>query len=382
MYEVAVNGPRVGDIELAPGFTSYHATLHAQAYDVTPLLHQGTNTIVVAVSDGWFRGRNGGQQVRNAWGDILAVRAQLDTSDAAGTVTVSVATGHGWLARPSAITRADLMHGQATDLRVRHAEEPGTPVRVDAATAPTPSWAPAPPVRRVEEWRPHAVTPLHGDVSIVDAGQNISGWLRLRNLGDRGAHTRLEFGEHLSPDGDLATTHLDLTASDGTPVPFSQVDEVTAAGKAGEEFEPRHTVHGFRYVRVTHPGRSLTADDITVVAVHSALERRGWFHCSDPELDELHHVADWSFRGNIVDVPTDCPTRERSSWTGDFGLYASVAARLYDIGGFSRKWLRSVRDDQLDNGLPASFRPTRSACANTRTTAAWSAAAPRAGVTP
>ncbi|KUO05565.1 family 78 glycoside hydrolase catalytic domain [Streptomyces caeruleatus] len=357
VYEVSLNGDRVGDIELAPGFTSYQATLHAQAYDVTSLLRSGPNTLTFTVSDGWFRGRNGGQQVRNTWGDTLAVRAQLETYDTAGTVTVAAATGSGWAARRSSITRADLMHGQATDLRIRPADEPGEPVRVNAVTAPTPSWSPAPPVRRVEEWRPRSVTPLRQGVSIVDTGQNISGWLRLRNLGDRGAHTRLEFGEHLAPDGDLTTSHLGIAAPDGTPVPCSQVDEVTAAGEEGEEFEPRHTVHGFRYVRVSHPGRALSPDDITVVAVHSDLERRGWFSCSDPDLERLHHAAEWSFRGNIVDVPTDCPTRERSGWTGDFGLYAPTAARLYDIHGFSRKWLRSVRDDQLDSGLPAMFSP-------------------------
>ncbi|MFJ9085499.1 family 78 glycoside hydrolase catalytic domain [Streptomyces sp. NPDC102384] len=357
VYEVMVNGVRAGDIELAPGFTSYQATVHAQAYDVTSLLRPGRNTIVFTVSDGWFRGRNGGQQVQNTWGDILAIRAQLEVEGGSGAATVAVATGPDWTARRSPITRADLMHGQATDLRIRPSNEPGEPVRVDAVTPPTPSWSPAPPVRRVAEWRPCSVTPLRENVSIVDAGQNISGWLRLRNLGERGAHTRLEFGEHMSVDGDVTTDHLDLARPDGTPLPCSQVDEVTAAGEPGEEFEPRHTVHGFRYVRVTHPGRSLSPDDITVVAVHSDLERRGWFSCSDPELERLHRAADWSFRGNIVDVPTDCPTRERSGWTGDFGLYAPVAASLYDIAGFGRKWLRSVRDDQLDSGLPAMFSP-------------------------
>ncbi|MFH8491065.1 family 78 glycoside hydrolase catalytic domain [Streptomyces longisporoflavus] len=348
LYEATVNGARVGDIELAPGFTSYRSTLHAQAYDVTHLLRPGRNTITLTVSDGWFRGRNGGGQGRNAWGRILAVRAQLESGAA-----LLAGTGPDWSVRPSSVTRADLMRGQATDLRSRPSDEPGERVRVNAVTAPTPSWSPAPPVRRVAEWGPHSVTRLREGVSLVDAGQNISGWLRLRNLGGRDAFTRLEYGEHLSPGGDLTTSHLDVDPSR----PFAQVDEVTAAGEEGETFEPRHTIHGFRYVRVTHPGRDLRPDDITVVAVHSDLERRGWFNCSDPDLERLHHAADWSFRGNIVDIPTDCPTRERSGWTGDFGLYAPVAARLYDIDGFGRKWLRSVRDDQLDNGLPAMFSP-------------------------
>lgn len=312
IYDATVNGRRVGDIELAPGFTSYQATLHAQDYDVTDLLRPGPNTIGLTVSDGWFRGHNGGQQVQNVWGGTLAVRAQLELEDAAGTAAVATATGAGWIGRPSPITRADLMHGQGNDLRIRPADHPGEPVRVDAVTAPTPTWSSAPPVRRVEEWRPRSVTRLRDDVSIVDAGQNITGRLRLHNLGAPGDHTVLEFGEHLAPDGDLTTSYLDLTRrTDGSPLPFSQVDEVTA-DDANEIFEPRHTIHGFRYVRISHPGRSLNVEDITVVAVHSELERCGWFACSNADLERLHHAADRSFRGNIVDIPTDCPTRERS----------------------------------------------------------------------
>ncbi|MYU16951.1 family 78 glycoside hydrolase catalytic domain [Streptomyces sp. SID8361] len=356
VYEVAVNGERVGDIELAPGFTSYHATLYAQAYDVTALLRRGDNTVTFTVSDGWFRGRGGGRQLQNIWGKALAVRAQLETGDEHGGAVTAAATGSAWTARPSSITRADLMRGQATDLRLAASPQAAVPVRVDAVTAPTPSWSPAPPVRRVAQWQPRSVTALCDGVSIVDAGQNISGRLRLAHLGASGAHTTMTFAEHLASNGDVTTEHLDMVAYDGEKLRFSQIDEVVSDGEA-REFEPRHTVHGFRYARVTHPDRTLRADDCTVVAVHSDLERRGWFRCSEPDLERLHRAAEWSFRGNIVDVPTDCPTRERSGWTGDFGLFAPVAAQLYDISGFADKWLRSVRDDQLPDGVPAMFSP-------------------------
>jgi alpha-L-rhamnosidase len=349
VYDVAINGLRVGDVELAPGFTSYDKTLYAQAYEVTDLLRPGRNTIAFTVSDGWYRGHVGGTQRRDTWGGTLGIRAQVEVGG-----TVVAATGPGWIARASQITRADLMRGQTTDFRLRPGS--GTSVLVDAVTAPTPRWSPAPPVRRVEEWPPASVTPLRPGVSIVDAGQNISGRLRLRNLGAPGRQITLEYGEHLDADGDLTTAHLDTRTPGGDHIVFSQADEVIA-GTGEEVFEPRHTVHGFRYIRVTHPGRTLSADDLTVVAVHSDLVRRGWFSCSDPDLERLHQAADWSFRGNAVDIPTDCPTRERSGWTGDWGLFAPVAAMLYDIEGFSRKWLRSVRDDQCDDGLPAMFSP-------------------------
>ncbi|MFE2993020.1 hypothetical protein [Streptomyces sp. NPDC059262] len=91
--------------------------------------------------------------------------------------------------------------------------------------------------------------------------------------------------------------------------------------------------------------------------VHTDLRPTGTFACSDPDLNRLHEVARWSFRGNAVDVPTDCPARERIGWTGDYQVFFPSAARLYDVSGFSRKWLRSVRDDQLDDGRIANFSP-------------------------
>ena len=137
---------------------------------------------------------------------------------------------------------------------------------------------------------------------------------------------------------------------------FVQHDEVIA-GPHGDVFEPRHTVHGFQYARITRHGAPLDPASVTMQVVHTDLRRTGTFTCSDDDLNRLHGIADWSFRGNAVDVPTDCPTRERLAWTGDYQIFAPTATRLYDVLGFSRKWLRSVRDDQLDDGRIANFSP-------------------------
>ena len=135
-----------------------------------------------------------------------------------------------------------------------------------------------------------------------------------------------------------------------------QHDEVVA-GPRGDVFEPRHTVHGFQYARITRKDAPLDPSGVTMQVVHTDLRRTGTFACSDDDLNRLHAIADWSFRGNAVDVPTDCPTRERLAWTGDYQIFAPTATRLYDVLGFSRKWLRSVRDDQLDDGRIANFSP-------------------------
>lgn len=355
VYEAFLNGMRVGDIELAPGSTSYDETLHAQRHPVAELLLLGRNTLDLVLSDGWYRGRNSGVQRRNVWGDTTAALVRLDLTAADGSTSAVSSDAH-WVSLPSTVVRADLMTGQTTDLRVDPDQARGLPVRLGIVSPPNPSWSPGPPVRRVEERRPVSLTPLADGVSILDTGQNLSGWLRLTSLGPAHSETVLRYGEHLDERGDLTTAHLDLTTPQGQRLAFHQIDRVISDGVQGV-FEPRHTVHGFQYVRIEHPGRPLSIDDLTVVVVHSDVERRGWFRSSSAELDRLHEAALWSFRGNIVDVPTDCPTRERSGWTGDYQVFSPVATMLYDVEAFSRKWLQSVRDDQTPEGLPAAFSP-------------------------
>ncbi|MCF4136300.1 family 78 glycoside hydrolase catalytic domain [Streptomyces sp. Tue 6430] len=165
-------------------------------------------------------------------------------------------------------------------------------------------------------------------------------------------------GEALDEHGDVTTDNIRaFDWATHRPLPAGQIDTVTSAGRPGEVFEPRHTTHGFRYVRVEgHPG-PLTADDVTGVVVHSDLTRTGWFTCSDDRLNHLREAAVWSMRGNICDVPTDCPQRERAAWTGDWQVFLPTAAFLYDVAGFTAKWLADLAADQWANGIVPSFVP-------------------------
>ncbi|WP_443182828.1 family 78 glycoside hydrolase catalytic domain [Nonomuraea sp. 3N208] len=354
VYEAFVNGRRVGTAELAPGWTSYAATLYAQAADVTALLRGGVNELEILLSDGWYRGSVGTWRKRDSWGTTTAARLQLHVRYVGGTEIV-VGTDESWTSRRSAIVAADLMDGQTTDFTT----PPDTPrpARVDAVSAPPISWSPAPPVRQVEQLAPRAVTPHDNGTYIVDFGQNASGWIMLTDLGPAGTRTVIDYGEHLDPTGDLTTTHLDSQRPGEVAIPFVQRDEVVSSGRPGEVFEPRHTLHGFRYARVRRAGGDLDPASIIMQVVHTDLRPMATFACSDADLNRLHEVARWSFRGNAVDIPTDCPTRERLGWAGDYQIFAPTAARLYDVDGFSRKWLRSVRDDQLDDGRVVNSSP-------------------------
>ncbi len=142
------------------------------------------------------------------------------------------------------------------------------------------------------------------------------------------------------------------------PLPAGQVDRVVSAGRPGEVFEPRHTTHGFQYVRVEGHPDSLGVGDLTGVVVHTDMTRTGWFRCSDERINRLHEAAVWSLRGNACDIPTDCPTRERAGWTGDWQIFVPTAAFLYDVAGFSTKWLRDVAAEQWASGLVANLAPS------------------------
>lgn len=354
VYEAFVNGRRVGTAELSPGSTSYDKTVYAQASDVTELLDDGGNTLQIVLTDGWYRGQVGAFHAPAAWGDRLAARAELHLTRADGATEV-IRTDDSWTSWTSTIVRADLMDGQATDLTLDPVELGA--VLVDQVEGPPVSWSPAPPVRVVAERSPDSLSRRPSGEWIADFGQNASGWIRLSDLGPRGARTVIEHGEHLDPSGDLDMSHLDSERAGDGLVVLDQRDEVVSDGAAGAAFEPRHTVHGFQYARVTRGDLPLSPQDITMQVVNTDLVPTGTFRCSDDDLNRLHDVAEWSFVGNAVDVPTDCPQRERLGWTGDYQVFASTAVRLFDVHGFSRKWLQSVRDDQLDDGRIANFSP-------------------------
>ncbi|WP_350351284.1 family 78 glycoside hydrolase catalytic domain [Microbacterium sp. A8/3-1] len=353
VYQATINGHRVGTAELSPGSTSYDRTLHAQAADVTALLRDGGNTLELELSDGWYRGQVGAFRLPAGWGTTPAARAELHLVLSDGTRSI-IRTDGAWTSAPSTVIRADLMDGQTTDFLADTVSP--EPVIVGAVDGPPVSWSPAPPVRVVETRDAVNAARIADDVWVLDFGQNASGWIRLTDLGPVGTRTVIDYGEHVGPDGDLDTSHLDSTKPGEPDVVFVQHDEVVSAG-GDEVFEPRHTVHGFQFARVRREGAPFDVSSAQMRIVQTDLRRTAAFESSDAALNRLHEVADWSFRGNAVDVPTDCPTRERLAWTGDYQVFAPTAARLYDVLGFTRKWLQSVRDDQLDDGRIANFSP-------------------------
>jgi alpha-L-rhamnosidase len=371
LYEIEINGVRVGDHVLAPGWTSYPDRLRYQTYDITGLLRDGANTVGAWLADGWFRGLvgfNGG--VRDLYGDRTALLAQLELRHADGSVTV-LGTDDRWRSSAGPITATGLYEGERHDAR---AEQPGwstpgfdahawTGVRVqdwDLGRLVAPD---GPPVRRIETLAPVTVTVSPTGRRILDFGQNISGRLRIRAHGPAGTVIRLRHAEVLD-NGDLCTRPLR-----GAP----SVDEHVLADAAGpQEWEPRFTIHGFRYAEIDA--------DIPVhaeaVVIHTDMAPAGTFGCSDPLLERLHDNVRWSMRGNFVDLPTDCPQRdERLGWTGDIAAFAPTAAALYDCTGLLTSWLADLAAEQRRYGTVPHYVPWVPVLFAIEPAAAWGDAA-------
>ena len=364
LYELFLNGERVGDAELTPGFTAYRSHIQVQAYDVTGLLRPGRNVLGAVLTDGWFRGRTSYHRLPDGFGDRTAFLAQLHADHADGTATV-FGTGPGWRSAVGAVKGADFFDGVEADLRddldgwcvpnavLRGDWAPVVPRERPAARLVS---SPAPPVRRLRELRPVAITRPAPGRQILDFGQNTGGWVRLSNLGPAGTSLLLTHAEALRPDGDVDVSSALPTMLWYEPPRGIQGDVVTSSGRDGEVFEPRHTRHGFRYVRVQgHPG-DLGPDDAVAVVVSSDLSRTGWFRCSDERLNRLHEIAVWTYRNQQCDIPMAEITREVSGWT-DWAWNVRGARLLHDVSGLTVKWLADLAADQWPDGTVRNYAP-------------------------
>ena len=361
LYQAEGNGSRVGDDLLSPGWTVYGERLRYYTYDVTAQLTEGPNAIGAWLGDGWYRGRLGWRGgFRNVYGDDLSFLGQLELSYDDGSREV-VATDTSWRAAPSPILASGIYDGEDYDARE---EQPGWSRpgfddsgwgrvqlrRRDTATLVAPT---APPVRVTEERTPVAVLTTPSGRRILDFGQNLVGVVRLRATAPAGTTVTLRTAEVLQ-HGELYTRPLRDARS---------TDNYTFAGRAeGEEWEPRFTFHGFRYVEVDGWPGDLDADvaEGALVAriLHTDLERTGWFSSSEPDLDRLHENVVWGMRGNFVDLPTDCPQRdERLGWTGDIQVFAPTASFLFDVSGMLTGWLRDLAAEQLPDGTVPWYVP-------------------------
>ncbi|TDD61859.1 alpha-L-rhamnosidase [Kribbella antibiotica] len=362
IYVPELNGSRVGDDELAPGWTTYQQRLRYQTYDVTDLVHAGANDLEFLVGNGWHRGRLGFRDQKAVYGDRLAVLAQLEVTTGDGEVH-TFGTDETWNARESAILADDLYDGQVTDLR----RSPGSAQPVDVIDADLGLLvAPdGPPVQITERVAARALSSSPTGKTLVDFGQNLVGRVQLTVRGGvAGDEVVIRHAEVLE-NGELGVRPLRTAKA---------TDSYVLAGPEEVVLDSELTFHGFRYAEVTGVP-DLRLEDLTAVVVGSDLRRTGWFDSSHELLNKFHENVVWGMRGNFVDVPTDCPQRdERLGWTGDIQVFSPTATFLFDTAGFLTNWLADLAAEQHKDGsvpfvIPDVLRNAEPA------TAAWGDAA-------
>ena len=342
VYELHINGQRVGDQLLAPGWTDYNKRVDYQTYDVTGMIVPGENTVGAIIANGWYAGHlgNGGYQ---QYGKEPALLAQLELTYADGTIE-RVTTDQTWKVQQSPVLASDFMLGEKCDARE---EIPNW----DQPTFQDSNWLPAslreekirpldsqvsPPVRQTQLIKPIAMTQPAPGRWTFDLGQNMVGVVRLKVAAEAGTVITLHHAEMLNADGTVYTTNLR-----GAP----SVDVYICRGGGTEIWQPQFTFHGFRYVEVTGLPDKPMADAVTGVVLGSDTPRTGTFSCSDARVNQLMSNIQWGQRGNYLSVPTDCPQRdERLGWMGDAQVFVRTATDNADVASFFTKWLVDVDD--------------------------------------
>jgi len=353
VYELELNGSRVGEDLLAPGWTSYRHRLQYQTYDVTSYLRNGENAIGARLGDGWYKGEITWLGTTNVYGDRRALLLQLCIRYEDGSEQW-VLSDSSWRCSTGPILESSLYDGETYDAGREQDgwSEPGfredgwfgteeLALPYDHLVAQE-NW----PTRVTEILKPQRVIRTPSGALVLDLGQNLVGRMRMTLDVPAGTTIRLRHAEVLDRDGNIYFGNLRKA---------KQTVEYVAKGGVFETYAPIFTFQGFRYVLVE--GYPYADDEERLLGsfaaevIHSDMTPTGSFECSDPRVNRLHSNIVWGQRGNFLDVPTDCPQRdERLGWTGDAQVFARTAAFNYHVGPFFTKWLRDLKADQRPTG--------------------------------
>jgi alpha-L-rhamnosidase len=349
MYEATINGKKIGDAYLTPGWTSYKKRLQYQVYDVSTMLTKGKNTLAAILGNGWFRGTLGWTNNVDIYGKDLALLMQVNIVYADGTKDSFITDGN-WKSSYGSIQTNEIYHGEEIDARK---EQPGwnlpgfddskwSTVKIMNSGYAQLIATENETITQHESIHPVKIFTTPKGEKVMDFGQNLVGWVQVKATGKTGDAVVIKHAEVLDKFGNFYTDNMRSAKTTATYI---------LAGKGVEEFQPHFTFFGFRYIKVEgYPGE-LKPENFTAIVLHSNMQPTGTFSSSDPLVNQLQHNIQWGQKGNFLDVPTDCPQRdERLGWTGDAQVFSRTAAFNFNVHNFFNKWLKDIEADQLDNG--------------------------------
>ncbi|MCY2991476.1 MAG: family 78 glycoside hydrolase catalytic domain [Planctomycetota bacterium] len=390
IYELHLNGQRVGQDFFTPGWSDYHRRVYYNTYDVTKLMRQGANTVGGIVADGWYAGYVGygllvgygpNKAGRNFYGKTPAILAQLEIEYTDGSREM-LGTDPSWqVSSDGPFREADLIMGETFDARLERADwcTPGgaadwqwqaairaedngrtkatfydtrgaREVELGFQLPPRLQAYSAPPIRVTELLPAQRLTEPQPGTYIFDLGQNFAGIVRLQLRGPAGTRVQIRYGEMLHPDGRLMTENLRRARATDTYILRGASD--------GESWEPHFTYHGFQFVELTGLPAKPALDAVRGVVIHNVTPLIGSWACSDDVLTRFWKNTQWTQRANFVELPTDCPQRdERLGWMGDAQVYIRAASYNADVAAFFTKWLDDLEEAQRDFGAYPDYCP-------------------------
>ena len=349
VYEANINGKRIGNYYLTPGWTSYNKRLQYQAYDVTSLVQNGSNAIGVVLGNGWYRGYIGFSNNNNFYGRDIALLFQLNIEYTDGT-TAQIVSDETWKSSTGSIRYSEIYNGEIIDGRAEkvgwqmasYSDGDWSGVNVMPYSKDVLIATYNEPIKKHEHFKGVKIFKTPKGEQVIDFGQNLVGWVIAKLNGNAGDTVTIHHAEVLDRYGNFYIENLRAAKA---------TDHFVLKGGGEETFEPHFTFHGFRYIRITGYSGTITPENFTAVALYSDMKPTGSFTSSHALLNQLQHNIQWGQKGNFLDVPTDCPQRdERLGWTGDAQVFSRTAAYNMMVNNFFAKWLKDVALDQGSTG--------------------------------
>lgn len=379
IYEVSLNGEKVGADFLAPGLSQYNKHHYYQTYDVTRQLAKGKNQILVSLGEGWWSGDlTFGNGNRNYFGDQLAFLASLQVKYADGSTQSVVTNPSTWrVTTDGPVVYASLFQGQVTDAQRILADatwHPAEEMVLEGHVSDATFGQTAPRTDDYDHWQlvpqedpsprvfstltAAGVTEVRPGVFVYDMGQNMAGVpsITLRGLKE-GQQLRFRYAEVLYPDLPDYEGNEGMLMLENIRGAMAQ-DIYVASGAPQEIFEPHFTQHGYRYLEITGVDKAPAPEDVKGLVISSVQGFTAHYESSNPLVNRLWDNIRWSMLGNFISIPTDCPQRnERMGWSGDLSVFSRTATYLSNVDGFLTRHTQAIRDVQMPDGRMPDVAP-------------------------